>query len=273
MSNRILTSAIAAGRKLPLTAGRLDFIQNNTEQITSTIIKGLLGTYTTNDVIILYGCVFTGTDPGARTMTAGAIYYNGLVYQVPSASFTTTGSNIPLWTLVTTSSDLATFSDGFQINVDQVQTFVLVPGPSGGSGITGYIVDYNSATVKAMLPWNNGNSTTGFSFASPSPMTVNAFVYQWRISGNSAYFEYTLNITAGNTATPLSIIAPLPFNKKQKITNQPDHNLIATQNGALIYAKAITSSIVAANQFSIQSPVAVVNGDVFVFTGSFIVEI
>ena len=150
MGKRINTSGIATGKALPLNGARLSFLQDNVEENISNIIKSLIGTYTTNDVIILYGCVFTGTDPGARTMTSGAIYYNGIVYNVPSASFTTTGSNIPLWTIVQTqdASDPALMSDGTTQDVCDISQFVLTQGLPGGSGVIGYISDYNSSTVK-----------------------------------------------------------------------------------------------------------------------------
>jgi hypothetical protein len=231
MSNRILTSAIAPGRKLALTKERLDFIQNNVEQLASSIMLGLLGTYTANDVIIVEGCVFTGTDPGARTMTAGVIYYNGMFYQVPSASFTTTGSNIPLWTLATATSDLATFSDGFQTNVEQVQTFVLVAGPVGGAGITGYIADYNSSTVKYLKgQWGHPTafSTWGQSRA----------YYRKNLEGN---IELDGEVLANGTAPTSNQIGTLPTGFRP--ISPRTYSVVAIINSVYgIYVLTISSS-------------------------------
>jgi hypothetical protein len=186
MSDRLLTSAIATGRKLPLTGGRIDFLQDNIETLTSSIAKGLIGSYTTNDVIILHGCTITGSDPGARTLTAGAIYYNGIIYQVDAASFTTTGSNIPLWTIVSTLSDQATFTDGYTNDpgskVRRTQKFVLVAGPAGGSGVSGYVTDYNSAIVKKIYGDVHAVGSSG------EPAFQNSWV---AISGTSLKFYKT----------------------------------------------------------------------------------
>jgi hypothetical protein len=162
MSNRIKTSDISPGQQLPLTSGRLDFIQDNIETLASSIVKGLTS-YTTGDIIYLTGVnvVFPGSLPGTGSVTTGAIYYNGLIYQVDAnASISLTAGQTLLWTLVTTTSDLATFyPNGFTANVRQTQKFVLVAGSSGGSGVSGYVADYNSAVVKRYTPYSLGTWT------------------------------------------------------------------------------------------------------------------
>lgn len=135
----------------PFLSRSLDHIQQAYTEITDSVVKGILGTYTANDVIVLYGCVLTGTDPGARTVTAGAIYYNGEIYLVDAGGLTTTLSDIPLWTIVTTyqSGDPILFTDNVTFhNVSQIRKFVLVAGPAGGSGVTGYVADYNATSIK-----------------------------------------------------------------------------------------------------------------------------
>jgi hypothetical protein len=275
--NRVVTTdaSITAGQ--PIVAnnglGTLPFIQDSFQEAMANFVKGVLGTYTTNDLIVLIDplIVISGGGSNTATWTAGAIFYNNEIYTIAAGTITKAGGAVFLYVISDTASpvlDPVNFKDGTTHSPHRVRQITISSGTTG----TG-IADYGAATVKALQQWNNGNDTTGFSFISPSPMTINSFVYQWRVSGNSIYFEFTLNITAGNTATPLSLIASLPFNKKQKATNQPEHNLTATQNGTLIYAKAISSNSSATNKFLIQSPVAVTNGDVFVFTGAFIVEI
>lgn len=153
MAKRIDSSNISTGQQLPINAQRLDYLQDNPNEIVDMLTKGLIS-YNTGDVIIVSGCVFTGTDPGARTMTAGSIYYNGLHYKVDAASFTTTGSNIPVWTKIDSFDDTgspAIFSNTTTHAVEKNSKFVIVSGPVGGSGVFGYIADYNSAIVKPVV--------------------------------------------------------------------------------------------------------------------------
>ena len=171
----------------PFLSRSLDHVQQAYTEIVDALTKGLLGSYTTNDVIILYGCVFTGTDPGARTMTAGSIYYNGEVYLVSAASFTTTGSDIPLWTIVTTypGADPVTFSDGSTThNVHKIIKFVLVAGPVGGSGVTGYVADY-TASKYYMDPTIYRDSSGTETFGSRTKNKV-IEIGDWDMDTNSA---------------------------------------------------------------------------------------
>lgn len=108
-----------------LTDVLVDVTQNN---LGSMLIRTLLGTYTTNDVIKLYGCVITPpTIPGTSAITAGAIFYNDKVYRVDAASVVTTGSE----TLV------------FKINSDVTPNKIYLAGGLTGTGIA----DYNDSSV------------------------------------------------------------------------------------------------------------------------------
>ena len=143
----------------PIPVRSILHIQQAYTEIVNALFLGLY-TYTTGDVIILNGCVMTGTDPGARTMTAGAIYYNGEIYLVPAASFSTTGLQIPVWTINTSFSGAQiVFTDGTARSVQQVIQFVLVAGAVGGAGVTGYVTDYNNARVKPFSPSRSDRNT------------------------------------------------------------------------------------------------------------------
>lgn len=194
---KIDTSNIVGTAKAPFIKPTHDHYKQTIQETTGAIITGLMGSYTTGNVIILWGCVFSGTDPGARTLTAGAIYYNGEIYQVPAASFTTTGSNIPLWTIATTyiGTDPIYWSDGVQRNTHQIDQFVLVSGPVGGSGITGYVCDYNSGVVKIIANLFNIsiNVATAIQVGDITATSIN--------TGNIALKTKVVDITSWNMDT------------------------------------------------------------------------
>jgi len=86
------------------------------------LVTALLGAYTENDVIVLHGCVITGTTP--KAITAGAVFYNGQVYKVAAATgITASGTWI--------------FAIKSDVNPYQVEF-------KGGSGVTtGFIANWD----------------------------------------------------------------------------------------------------------------------------------
>lgn len=144
MPNRIDTAAIATGQALPINKTRLDFLQDNINNTLDPLIKGLI-TYTPNDVIVIWGCIVTGASP-TYAITAGAIYYNGLVYLVDANSISATAPQVPVWKIdiqYLDTGNLATFSNGTRSPVLETIKFKLSSGFSGSG-----IADYNGPTVK-----------------------------------------------------------------------------------------------------------------------------
>jgi hypothetical protein len=145
---KIETTNIAALAKAPYLKATHDQYTETIQETTASIIKGLLGPYTTGDVIILHGCVVTATIPGTSSVTAGAIYYNGEIYQVDANASIATAANTLVWNTVTTyrSGDPVQWSDLTSRNLHAEVKFVLSNAVSG----TG-IANYNGATVKYMM--------------------------------------------------------------------------------------------------------------------------
>lgn len=106
------------------------------KNLTADVITGLLGGYTTNDLIVLWGANISGAiNPGTATNTAGAIFYNGQIYKVPAnASIVTTTGQILLWVMQ------ADPAGGLPV-------INLIAGTSLGIGVPGYLADYNGASV------------------------------------------------------------------------------------------------------------------------------
>lgn len=51
----------------------------------------------TNTVVVLEGCVLTGSNPGLRNCSAGTVFISGYIYEVPAHSFTTGSGQIGVW--------------------------------------------------------------------------------------------------------------------------------------------------------------------------------
>ena len=119
--------------------------------------SGTPGT-TAND--ILYGLQST-TVGSAFTANRGAIYHDGEIFLVPSASFTIGAGEYPVLVLNTTyaTGDPTEFTDGNTYNVHQIRTATIV---SGTTSTANYIGTFSEFTNKK-LPTTVTN-TTGITF-------------------------------------------------------------------------------------------------------------
>lgn len=134
---KINLSAVSTTNGFPVKSGSIDHLQSAyTETISHTVRQIVGSSYSTSIAYILWGCTATGTDPGARTISEGAIFFNGEVYKVPSASFTTTGLQVAVGTIATTyfsatNADPVAFTDGVNRNVHEIRQIVFSNGLSG----------------------------------------------------------------------------------------------------------------------------------------------
>lgn len=88
-----------------------------------------------SSVTILWGCVNTGTGTGvgqSAVISAGAVYYNGEIYQVPAFSTASIVNGLK-GTITTTYAgiDPILFSDSTTHNVHQIKTMVISDATSG----------------------------------------------------------------------------------------------------------------------------------------------
>ena len=175
-------SLITGSTGMPLKKGTLLHIVESQREVIDGLIQGLTS-YTTGNVVILYGCVITGTSPGSIANTAGAIYYNGEVYLVDAQTFSTTGANIPAWTIVETSVvsgtsyDTVKLTNAADVSIHKDRKFKLVNSPIGGSGISGYVADFNAAVVKLLnYPWEITGYTSVITGTPSAVVTVPNFL-------------------------------------------------------------------------------------------------
>lgn len=143
-------SLIPTGDAIYFKQGTWTHLQKAYKEALDAIVQSLIGNgYDNSKYYILHGCVATGTDPGARTITAGAIFYNGEIYLVPAASFTTTGADVPVGNITVSynttdySVDPQMTAGGVSVSVHAIRTIVFTAGASG-SGDVNYsaLVDY-----------------------------------------------------------------------------------------------------------------------------------
>jgi hypothetical protein len=166
------------------------FINLLNSQVGKQLVLSMIGTYTTNDLVILHGCEVTANIPGTSEITAGAIYYNGEIYIVDANNSISSPSN----TLV------------FIVKSETPNIIELVNG-APGSGLA----NYDGATVKNI----NGATNTGFSVVSSTNLTgaavrgvaskINGVIYySLRVSGTTVAdsgYSWTIGVPA-NFQTP-----------------------------------------------------------------------
>lgn len=130
-------TAVTASNGLVFEEQTFEHVNNGHKDSYIAFVKANIpSAWHTGKLVVLYGCVATGTNPSARTLTSGAVYYNGEIYQVDSASFTTTGSQIGIWTLVdvdsgSTESTIKTSTSSFLSHVLVNSKFMFAAGESG----------------------------------------------------------------------------------------------------------------------------------------------
>jgi hypothetical protein len=200
------TSAIGLSVGMPLKGGTLLFLQLAYKEALTSLQQATIGTKWLSTVpYVLTGCVNSGSGTN-YVISAGAVAYDGEVYQVPAASFTASGSNVPVATITTTqfldvSADPVTFTDGVPRYVHDINSMTLGPGLSGSGTVNyssfffpqnvpvggiGQIIDFVPPT--ADLSWFGGSGGLG----------NNPYTLGWAIAnGNNGTINATGAVTVG----------------------------------------------------------------------------
>jgi hypothetical protein len=153
--NRVVTTdaSITAGQPIVANAGlgTLPFIQDSFQESMANMVKGILGTYTPNDLIVLIDpqIVISGGGSNTATWTKGAFFYNDEIYTIAAGTITKS-SGVFLFVISDVQSpvlDPIFFKDNSQHGPHRVRQITISSGTSG----TG-IADYGGATVKNYNP-------------------------------------------------------------------------------------------------------------------------
>src|SRR5690348_14349237 len=85
-------------RKLAAVKETLEHLQDSLKETVAALTDGIIAQGA--GVTVLFGCVNSEADPD-YTISAGWVYYNGEIYEVPTFSGTATGGNVPVLSLNT----------------------------------------------------------------------------------------------------------------------------------------------------------------------------
>lgn len=211
--------------------------KDTVEHITSSYLEGVASlaksmiptSWQTGKLVILHGCVATGSNPAPRTLTAGAVFYNGEVYQVPAASFTTTGLQIGIWTLqdVNTGTE-SKLTDGSDVHILVNNKFVFAAGLAGSG-------DFDEGEENSLL-WLQ--DTLIESTPTCSVGTISGVRTRHRVANNMVDFNMVATVTITNATSANSYAPPrvtieniIPYEKYKIKYINIDYQNILTGNG------------------------------------------
>lgn len=123
---------------MPMKSGSLEHIQLAYQEAIAASLKEIISSsYDPTIGYVLYGCENSGSGT-TYTISEGAVFYNDEVFLVPSASLTTSGSNVVVAQIATTSytgngvnADPVNFTDGNTYNIHDIRQLNWVLGFSG----------------------------------------------------------------------------------------------------------------------------------------------
>lgn len=164
-------------QKLPVLEQTLDFMQVGAKEAVASVILGILnGQYVTNSVVILYGCVNSGSGLN-YIISAGAVYYNGEYFDVPAATFTAGAGQVAVGTITTTQDPVDPVKlqpSGTNVSVHDIRKIVIAAGTSG-SGTKDYsdFISYKNEKFEAeTVPNTSITDNTGASHYTVSTFTA-----------------------------------------------------------------------------------------------------
>lgn len=225
---KINTSSVTSTVRQPFLGRSVTHLVESIKEGDDSIVKGTI--QDTTLATILWG--LTNSTPGGATytLTAGAIYFGGEVYQVDAQTVTVTGVNRLVGTITTTyqSGDPVTLSDSSTANVHEIRKIVFSDAAAGsGSFDFGTIAGVYSS---AILIIDNLKDVPIITSASPlaataitvstvsgGPWTYNTDVYRYTyyILHNILHlsFKITFTVTGGAVIDKIRIPLPLGITK------------------------------------------------------------
>lgn len=151
MAKHILYSDITSTSKQPYLKQTHQHYNEMIDELMKAFGETIV--YDSSKVTILWGCENTGTGTGIGdyiNISAGAVYYNGEVYQVPAFTTPTLVTGLKgTITTAYTAADPVLFSDSTTHNVHQIKTIV-ISDASGGFQFNDWIT-YKPVWVTQIL--------------------------------------------------------------------------------------------------------------------------
>lgn len=164
---KIDESQITSGSSMYFKKGTWTHLQAAYTEGLTEIVKSLIGSgYSASSVYVLNGCVNSGSG-SSYVISAGSVFYNGEIYLVDAVSFTASGGQTAVGTIVKTqysvNADPVTFTDGSPKNVHDIYKLVFASGVSSSglvdfSGLTTYSYADNYQNISNSITLGAGFS-------------------------------------------------------------------------------------------------------------------
>ena len=134
-------SQVTDSSQIKIKKGTFQLLQDASYEALQAIVIAAIGSsYDPAKIYIMYGCKNAGTG-NSYNISAGAIFYNGEIYQVDATSFSTSGSQVGVFSIVisqyTNNADPVTFTDGVVRNVHNIRK-IKISGGISGSGLANF---------------------------------------------------------------------------------------------------------------------------------------
>lgn len=132
----VLSTSINASRQQPFLKKTHEWYNAMVQETAVASVQSQIpSALWTSNVIVLYGCVFTGDQDKPTACTAGAVWYNGKMYKVDAVTgLTYTGLNVGFWSVTSNtglSEALVKFTDENQYDVHFEQKMTVVSATTG----------------------------------------------------------------------------------------------------------------------------------------------
>lgn len=200
--NKLITSDISAGARMPIKQGTLEFLQQAYQQPINALAQRIIGTnYDPTKAYVLYG--LTGS---SGNITAGALFFNGEVYLCDgdSSGLPCGGGNVSVLNIAisqyTTNADPVTFSDGAIYDIHDIRKVAITCGASG----SGDVCDYTDLVRDATTIVPEASMGTGWQATPDKPFnyttTIDGYVYLYgQIKANINYLGGQTTLLSAGT--------------------------------------------------------------------------
>jgi len=205
---KIITSGITTAVGMPIKSGTVEHLQAAYQEALTALARTNILSYDASKIYVLYGCVNSGSGSNF-VISAGAVFFNGEIYLVPAATFTTSGGNVAIGTITTTyftatNADPVEFTDAILRSVHEIRQIVISSGTSG-SGTANY-----SDFVFTNAGRTFGNDTGIITLISGSA-TITTFTYSYYKVNGVVTFTYQLLISVTSTSSTWAFEVNLPY--------------------------------------------------------------
>lgn len=225
----------------PILEQTLDFMQQNAQKDSFAVIQGMYnGKYTTGDVLILHGCVNSGTGL-VFNITAGIVLYDGKIYSVPAASFTATIGQTAVANFVDAYEAFDPIKlkpSGTPVSVHRTRTLVFASAVSGSGEKDFSAFKRNYGQITGTVA--GATITTVLSSGGPFAYTADSYKYSYRIENGICKLNGKIVFTNTNGSDVEQFRVPLPSGLT-KATLTEDY---ATRGTGFLVAPASTTNYV-----------------------------